>query len=731
MILSRGKKREPADGGGVRTGYDAGSRGKGMLRRLFWLKVALLASFAVVALRLLQIQVVEAPRYREEARRQYQSKAPLPAFRGEIYDRKGKVLVSNQMTVSFAADPKKVGANDNLVADRFARAFGKPARAYREKLTDESRRFVYLERRTNPRVARAINALEKDGLIEIKEPQRLYHYERIAGQVIGFTDIDNRGLSGIELTLDRYLSGADGYVVLQRDGRGDKHPAVDYPRVDPVNGFDAALTLDIEYQAIAEEELAQGIEHARAESGLVIIMNPATGEILAMANYPPIDPADIAHTSQETLRNRTITDVFEPGSVFKLVTASAALEKGVVKPEQKFFAEKGLWLAPLANGKPQRITDTHPYGTLTFQEAIENSSNIVFAKVSEKIGAELLYTMARTYGFGVESGVDLPGEVNGWLKKPSDWSGTTLRTMAYGYEVGVTPIQLITAYAAVANNGVLMKPFIVRRVVDAEMENVIDVQPQVVRRVVSPAVAQILTRCFEGVVERGTAKAAKIPGLRVAGKTGTSRKYVDGKYEAGTYTASFVGFFPADAPKVVCLVMIDHPKTGEYTGGQVSAPIFREIAQKVWSISSRFSPANPLPVASAEGLVVPDVVNLAPAVASDMLRARGLKSEIEGSGTVVTLQAPRAGAVVRRGELVKLAAPDRQVVAPGFALVPDLRGMPLRRAITSLASRQLEIAVSGSGVVVSQSPASGQQVRPGTRVSIRCEPRKGVLLTMN
>jgi cell division protein FtsI (penicillin-binding protein 3) len=339
--------------------------------------------------------------------------------------------------------------------------------------------------------------------------------------------------------------------------------------------------------------------------------------------------------------------------------------------------------------------------------------------------------MARTYGFGVETGVDLPGEVNGGLKKPSEWSGTTLRTMAYGYEVGVTPIQLITAYAAVANNGVLMKPFIVRRVVDAEQENVIDVQPQVVRRVVSPAVAQILTRCFEGVVERGTAKAAKVPGLKVAGKTGTSRKYIDGKYETGTYTASFVGFFPSDAPKVVCLVMLDHPKTGEYTGGQVSAPIFREIAQKIWSISSRFSPATPAPAVSAAGLVVPDVVNLTPAVAADMLRARGLKSEVEGRGTVVTLQTPRAGTVVKHGETVTLTAQDRQVAAPGFVLVPDLQGMPLRRAITSLASRQLEITVSGSGVVVSQSPEPGQQVRPGTHVSIRCEPRKGLLLTMN
>jgi cell division protein FtsI (penicillin-binding protein 3) len=708
-----------------------GTRGRDSDRRIFWLKAGLLALFAVVVIRLLQIQVLESSKYREAARKQYEAKVPLPAFRGNICDRNGKVLVSNQMTVSFAADPKKIGDGDNAIAERFSRVFGRPVKFYQEKLADESRRFVYLERRMNARYSRVINALEKEGLVEIKEPRRLYHYERIGGQVIGFTDIDDNGLSGIELSLDRYLRGTDGYVVMQRDGLGEKRPAVDYPRLEQVNGFDVTLTIDIEYQAIAEEELARGIEHTQAESGLVIMMDPATGEILAMANYPPIDPSDVGQTSQASLRNRTITDVFEPGSVFKLVTASAALEKGVVKLDQKFFAEQGTWMAPLANGKKQTITDTHPYGVLTFQEAIENSSNIVFAKISEKVGAEALYTMARRYGFGVETGVDIPGEVNGALKKPNEWSGTTLRTMAYGYEVGITPIQLVAAYAVVANKGVLMKPFVVRRVVDGNQECVLETRPQVVRSVISPAIVQTLTRCFEGVVDRGTAKAARLPGMKVAGKTGTSRKYIDGKYERGTYTASFVGFFPSDVPKVVCLVMLDHPKAGEYTGGQVSAPIFREIALKVSAISSRFSTKEALPVASGDGLVVPDVVNLAPAVAQGIVRARGLKATLEGKGAVVTSQAPRAGAVLARGESVKLITEDRVVAAAGYCLVPNLRGMPLRRAITSLTSRQFNVAVNGSGVVVSQVPEAGQQVRPGTRVIIRCEPHSRMLLTMN
>ena len=695
---------------------------------MLWLKISLLVLFAVVALRLVQIQVLESASLKERARRQYQTRAPLPAIRGNLYDRNGKVLVSNEMTLSFAADPKTVGDRGGALADRFSRAFGKPARFYREKLS-EDRRFVYLERRVATRYGRMISASEREGLLEIREARRLYHYRRIGGQVIGFTDIDNRGISGLELSLDRYLKGADGYIILQRDGHGRKKPVVDYPRVEPVNGSSALLTIDTEYQAIIEEELARGIDRTQAEGGLAIILDPVTGEILAMANYPPVDLTDIAHANQDAMRNRTITDMFEPGSVFKLVTASAALEKRVVTPDQKFFAENGRWNAPLGNGKTHPISDVHPYGLLTFQEAIEVSSNIAFAKISDRIGAESLYKMARNYGFGVETGVDLPGEVNGALKKPSEWSGTTLHTMSYGYEVGVTPLQLIAAYAALANRGVLMKPFIVRSVADENQEVLVDARPQVVRRVVDQSLAETLTRYLEGVVERGTGKGARVDGLRIAGKTGTSRKYVGGKYQAGAYTASFVGYFPAEDPKVVCLVMIDQPKTGEYTGGLASAPIFREIATKIYAMSDRFRRKEAPVVASADLLGVPDVLNRSLASAQEILSARGLRYETRGEGSVIASQTPRAGFAIGHGEKVILQMKKQVSAAPGYVVVPNLRGLSVRRAIDVLAGNQLDVSLSGSGLVVSQSPEAGGQTRPGTRVVIRCEPRDRTLLS--
>ncbi len=699
-------------------------------RRILWLKVGLLLFFAVVAGRLVQIQVLDASRYREQARRQYEVRERLPAARGNIYDRNSRVLVSNAMGISFGADRKMIGDEAGETAARFSRAFHRSREWYLDRLVAKERGFVWLERRVQPQFSRAVRAEQIPGLVEIKEPLRLYHYEHLGGQVIGCTDIDNKGLSGIELVLDSYFRGNEGYVVLQRDGRGKRSASVDYPRLEPTVGCAATLTLDIEYQTIAEEELARGIERTGAESGLVIMVDPATGEILALAHAPSMNPANPSEYSQDIMRIRAVSDLFEPGSVFKLVTAAAALERGLVKPDQKFNAEQGKYTVYLANGKVRNtITDTHPYGIITFQQGMELSSNIVMAKVSDRIGSEQLYTTARNFGFGTETGVDLPGEINGDLKKPNEWSGTTLNTMAYGYEVGVTPLQIVCAYAAVANKGVLMRPFIIRKVVSAEGETVLETQPQVVRRVISASTARTLTEFFEGVVLRGTARAAAVPGLRVAGKTGTARKFIDGKYEVGRNTSSFVGYFPREDPKVVCLVMLDHPHIGGTTGGEASAPIFRQIAAKVYAMSGRFSRTPPAAMAADESRLVPDVVSLTTGVAREILENRGFTVVQTGSGTVVRGQSPRAGASAGKGATITLSATEVPAPAPGYTLVPDLSGMPIRRAINTLATHQLGVSIGGSGVVKSQQPPAGQQVKIGTRVAIQCGTR--MLLSLN
>lgn len=692
------------------------------------LKIALLLFFAVVALRLIHVQVIDAPRYQGIAKRQYEAKVTLPAERGNIYDRNGKILASNSRYVSFAADPEVVGDKASVLAERFARVTGEPKSSYMAKLSEPRRRFVWLERRVHPDVAKRLKVDDVDGVIQLNEPKRLYHYESVAGQLLGFTGLDNRGLSGIELQFEDHLKGTDGYVIMQRDGLGRKRPSVDYPRVDPVNGDNLILTIDLEYQSIAESELRKGIERNHAESGLVVMMEPSTGAILAMANYPGIDPNSIETANSAFFKNRAITDMFEPGSVFKIVAASAAIENRLVTLDQKFFAENGMYVVRFGAGKPRTITDTHPYGMLTFQEAIEHSSNIVMAKISDRIGNELLYRTARNYGFGIATGIELPGEVSGELKKPNQWSGATLNSMAIGYEVGVTPIQIAAAYAAVANNGILMKPFILRQELNQHNEVVSETHPQQVRRVISQSTAQTLTRLFRGVVTSGTGVSAQDDLVSVAGKTGTSRKFINGKYEQGNYTASFVGYLPAEDPRVVCLVMLDHPREGGYTGGLASAPIFKAIAGKIVRSASWVQKSPPPVIAGKQPLVVPDVTGLEADVAASMLTGSGFEVQKFGDGKMVLKQSPDPGTRILPGTPVRVTTHESGTAPKGFAIVPDVRRMSIRRAINRLIMEGLDVNIVGSGIVTATTPDPGQQVPVGSRVLLRCEPRSNGLI---
>lgn len=694
------------------------------LGRILMLKIALLLFFLVVAVRLIQIQVLDAGTYQEIAQRQYEAKIVLPATRGSIYDRDGRILVSNTMYVSFGADPKILGSYANLVAEWFARVFNKAKSFYLEKLSAREKRFVWLERRVRPTSTGKISAEQFEGLIQMNEPVRLSHYDHLAGQVIGFTDVDNNGLAGVELECDRHLKGLDGYIVMQRDGLGRRRPSVDYPRVDPVNGKSVTLTIDREYQAIAEEELAKGIERNKAEGGLVVILDPVTGELLALANYPFLNPNTVPANDQSVTKNRIISDMFEPGSMFKIVTVGAALEHGLVKPEQKFFAERGSYVVKLAGGKSRTIADMHPYGMLTIQEAMEVSSNIVMAKVSERIGAERLYTTARNFGFGASTGVELSGEVCGELKKPNQWSGTTLNTMSYGYEVGVTALQIAAAYAAIANDGVLMKPFVVKNILDEQNEVIAETRPQPIRRVITKRTAETLTQFLTGVVERGTGVHAKLGGLSIAGKTGTARKFLSGKYQPGSYTASFAGFFPAEDPKIVCVVMIDNPRAGGYTGSLISAPIFKAIAAKLRATSSRFHTNENRLIVGKQRSTVPDVTSLTVEAAASMLVSQGFEVETTGKGKVVIAQSPGAGSKALEGKTVTMDTDrDNSGIMQGFAVVPDVTGLTIRRAITRLTMDHLEVAVEGSGVVAAQRPEGGAQVKRGTRVALRCAPK--------
>ncbi len=699
--------------------------------RVLVIKVTLLFAFVGIAARLAQVQIIETSRYQQIARQQYEEKVVLPAARGYIHDRNGNVLVSNRMCVSFAADPKVLANGVHSVALEFSRVFGKPPKVYLEKLRN-AKRFAWLERQVSPVLARQVHAKTMSGIFELSEPRRLYHYEEIAGSLIGFTDIDNSGLSGIELQCGEYLRGIDGYMIMQRDGLGRARPAADYLRVEPVNGNHVFLTIDLVYQSVAEDKLKKGIEQSNAVGGLVVMVNPKTGEVLAVAQQPGVDPNVSAERVPQSGKLRAVTDMFEPGSVFKVVTAAAALENNLAWPTQKFSTDHGEYKVQLPHGELRLIKDVHGYDALTFQEAMELSSNIVMAKVSDLIGSERLYQKARDFGFGIETEIEYPGEARGELKRPVEWSGTTLNSIAYGYEVAVTPMQIVAAYAAVANEGILMKPTLVRKIVSESGKILHEQPPQPVRRVVSSQTAATLGRFFEGVVQRGTATSVQIEGIRIAGKTGTSRKYVEGRYETGSHTASFIGYFPVENPEVVCLVMLDNPRNGGSTGGTTAAPIFREIAEHIittgqisttrWSLADGRIPKPSIPRLSSQAVTIPDVCNLQLAVAKKLLEGQGLVAEVFGSG-LVGRQIPQPGTIVGLGSVVKLLsnAPTASP-ASGRLPVPNLQGLSVRRALGRLAIDGLEARIQGSGIVVRQRPTAGDNVDPGSAVTLFCEP---------
>ena len=685
--------------------------------------------FVIIGFRLVTIQVLDAGRYRDLARKQYEQRFVLPAVRGNVEDRNGNVLASNTMYVSFAADPKIVGDDARRVAAAFARVFGRSSAFYLDRLGGPSgsdkKRFVWMERSVRPEVARRIEQAHLPGIVMMNEPKRLYHYDHVAGTLIGFTDIDHQGISGLEMMLDADLRWSNGSVTLQRDGLGRTRPSADYPRVEPVNGRDVTLTIDIEYQAVAEEELRRGLETNGADAGLAVLMDPHTGEILALAVAPGVNPNSPGAVDPALARNRVVTDIFEPGSVFKVVTAGAAYEHGLVRPEDRYYAERGSMKVTI--GKYVRtIKDTHEHEWLTFRQAMEVSSNIVMAKVGKAVGSDRLYRMARDFGFGVPTGVDIPGEVRGALKRPSSWSGTTLQTMSYGYEVGVTPLQTLAAYGAVANGGILVRPYVVRSVRMPSGETVRSQSTTVIRRVIAPGTARLLTEALEGVVDRGTAMDVRIPGVRIAGKTGTARKVVDGVYAAGFYTASFAGFFPAEDPQVVGVVMMDNPRTRGYYGGITSGPVFRAIAERIVNSSSRISRTV---VAQRDPqrnriLSVPDVRSMQPEFARQMLSSMGLKGRTYGTGPLVVRQTPEAGRPAEAGDVVSLVlGRAAKPSTDGSVSVPDLRGMSVRRAMNRLVVEEFDVVVRGSGVVRQQMPAAGAKTRSGASVTLVCEPR--------
>jgi cell division protein FtsI (penicillin-binding protein 3) len=455
-----------------------------------------------------------------------------------------------------------------------ARVLQRPVSEVQEKLRGKNT-FVWLERQAAPETVTQIQMLGLQGIYFKDERRRYYPKQHLAGQVLGFVGIDEQGLGGVEAQYNRELAGQSRQIMMHHDAR--QRPlgflaadAAEYPR-----GADIYLTLDERLQHVAERELAAQVQLTQAKSGLVLMMQPHTGEILAMASYPFFDPNAFRDPQQQAWqRNRMVTDPTEPGSTFKLIVAAASLEEETVRMNEVFFCENGL----MVRGN-RRIRDHEPYGFLRFPEILEHSSNICTVKLSERLSSLTLYHYIRRFGFGEKSRVDLPGEDAGQLRAPQQWSRFSHASLAIGQEISVTPLQLLTAYAAVANGGWLMRPRLVSHIVDGETET--HFAPEVRQQVISPQTAEKLTAIFIGVVERGTGKPAAVEGYTVAGKTGTAQKVDNqrGAYSNREVLASFVGYVPAEEPQIALLVMLDEPQKLRW-GSQAAAPVFRQVAQQ-------------------------------------------------------------------------------------------------------------------------------------------------------
>jgi cell division protein FtsI (penicillin-binding protein 3) len=646
--------------------------------RVGLLAVCFVPLFGFMAYRAVRLQLVEGPRMRALAQEQYLEETEIPPRRGVIYDRHGAPLAASVDVDSISVDPAVLPAG---AMPRLARALEVPIKELEKRLS-KARHFGWAKRGATPAEVTAAKALEVPGLSFVKEPRRFYPQRELGANVLGFAGVDGEGLEGVELAYNEVLKGKPQAVDIIRDAQRHSVFAEGAVDTDELSGAKVELTLDRAIQHIAEGALQRVVTKTQCAGAMAVVMDPSTGEILALASAPTFNPNDPARSDRSAMRNRPIVDSFEPGSTMKAFSVSAALEEGVVKPSEPIFCEHGRY--PIGN---KAIHDHEPLGTITVSEVIKKSSNIGAAKIAQRLGREKLLAYYRAFGFGEKSGLGLPGEVRGQVPFPK--AEIQLATESFGQGMTASGVQLAAGYAAIANQGRLMRPFLVRKVVDPDGTLLESHGPELLRQVISPRTAQAMTAMLQTVVEKdGTAPRAAMADYAVAGKTGTAQKAdpETGGYSADRRTASFIGFVPAEAPRLVIAVIIDEPKGDKY-GGLVAAPAFKEIAEQALP-QLGVVPVHRVPIEVADAKPLPT----APAAVHS--------SEVEDD----------------EPEEVFLAGANE-------AIVPNLAGLGARDAARALAEVELEPSLQGSGRTVTQVPSAGAVVPRGTKVSVRLESR--------
>ncbi|MBI5420228.1 MAG: transpeptidase family protein [Deltaproteobacteria bacterium] len=650
----------------------------------------LAAVYLLVVLRAFHIQVLGVAGIRERGAKQYCVKIPLVPKRGAILDRTGNELAVSVATKSIFVQPAKL-KSAGTAAELLSRRLSRPAAELRKRFSSE-KSFLWVKRQIPASTAEeAVREIREalgngngrggeDGIGIVEEPKRFYPNRELASSLLGFTDLDSVGIEGVELSLDKYLRGERAFLMCERDARG----RIIVPSSTPVEvnskGHSVSLTIDRNVQHTAESELNESIAKYNARGGIALVMQPKTGEILAMASSPTYNPNTPGTAVPEARKNHALTDSFEPGSTFKVFTMAAALETGSVTTSDKFFCENGAY-----RYAGRVLHDTHRYGWLTAPEVLKYSSNIGASKISERMDPGRFYDMIRAFGFGTRTGLELIGEAGGLVPPRGGFKGIRRATVSFGQGISVTPLQLAGATAAIVNGGKVMKPYIVKEIRDPEGKIVYRGTPTELRRVISPKTSETMREILGTVVqEDGTGTQARIKGFLVGGKTGTAQKVEvgSGRYSPNKRVSSFIGFLPLHDPELLILVVIDEPK-GQVYGGVVAAPAFNQIAVK-----------------TAYYLGIPPTEPASRSVAQNE-KEKGRGGAEEG----------------RQGGAVKITRVSSASLESSMVM-PELRGLSMGRVVDVMGRYSVKLNLAGTGVAVQQSPPPGQVLVPGTECTV-------------
>jgi cell division protein FtsI/penicillin-binding protein 2 len=686
--------------------------------RLGIIFVLVIVFFVTALARLIHLQVLLGPKYSRIVERQSSGKIPIPAVRGLIYDRNGKLVANNVFESSLYANPAD---KEELwaVSAYLEKLYKLPRDGAVKKFGLAVNRFRWIDRTISEGMAERISESAPSGLYLRQETQRQYPYGPVGQQVLGFTDIDNQGSAGVELAFDSILAGTKGWADIRRDGLRNTFRVKEQALVKPIAGKSVVLTVDWRLQEIVEKELRQAVEQYKAQSAMAAFVDCNTGEVLAMAHYDPAEP-----NSDRPVKLRAVADQFEPGSSFKIFSAAALLDAEAVNFNDTVYCENGEWKV----GR-RTLHDSEKHGWLNFRGVFELSSNIGLAKTVIPLGGEEIYEEAKRFGIGKKTGVGLPGEAAGAIAHPAVWSDYNISTLAIGHGVAVNTLHMAMGAATIANGGTLYKPQIIAGQVDEDGRVNSRVSPQAAGHPIKESSADTLRSFMRGVVEKGTAKQANSKIVTLAGKTGTAQMVNSetGGYYWGKYMSSFVGFFPYEKPIVAGAVILQNPRTISY-GGWTAAPAFQRIAE-------RYAVMNPDLFADQKRLVtqqsdrlantmeVPDLTGRDVGLAIAMAAERKLKLRSDGREGVVVWQYPPADRLIIEGSTVLVAV--ESAIADKRKSVADLKGLSIRQASAYLTHLGIKFKVEGNGEVVSQSLLPGVPVETNVVCYLACADYEG------